>query len=51
MVRKRIVRIALAPIKYFDLSKKDNLVKVMEYIIEYFTALIEKFGEVLMSIS
>jgi predicted amidohydrolase len=31
---KRVVRIALAPIKYFDLSRKDNLVKVMEYIRE-----------------
>lgn len=34
MANKRMVRIALAPIKYFDLSKKDNLVKVMEYIRE-----------------
>lgn len=33
-MKKRIVRIALAPIKYFDLSKRDNIVKVMEYIRE-----------------
>jgi len=33
-MKKRLVRIALAPIKYFDLSKKDNLVKVLEYIRE-----------------
>ncbi|MBS3079211.1 carbon-nitrogen hydrolase family protein [Candidatus Pacearchaeota archaeon] len=31
-MKKRIVRIALAPIKYFDISKKDNLDKVKRYI-------------------
>ena len=31
-MKERTAVIALAPIRYFDISKKDNIAKILEYI-------------------